>query len=61
MAAEEKPEKASAASPAKKAKTSAAAASSSADVKEIVFSFDTTGSMYPCLTQVILILMISNN
>ena len=61
MAAEEKPEKASAASPVKKAKTSAAAASSSADVKEIVFSFDTTGSMYPCLTQVILILMNSNN
>ena len=27
-------------------------ASSSSDVKEIVFSFDTTGSMYPCLTQV---------
>lgn len=42
-------------SPAKKAKpttTAAAAATGGADVKEIVFSFDTTGSMYPCLTQV---------
>lgn len=29
-----------------------AKASEGADVKEIVFSFDTTGSMYPCLTQV---------
>jgi hypothetical protein len=29
-------------------------APSSSDVKEIVFSFDTTGSMYPCLTQVLL-------
>ena len=42
-----------ASSPAKKAKPAAAsAASGGADVKEIVFSFDTTGSMYPCLTQV---------
>lgn len=40
-------------SPAKKAKPAAASvASGGADVKEIVFSFDTTGSMYPCLTQV---------
>ena len=49
-----KEEKAS--SPAKKAKPAktagAAAATGGADVKEIVFSFDTTGSMYPCLTQV---------
>lgn len=40
-------------SPAKKAKPAGAtAATGGADVKEIVFSFDTTGSMYPCLTQV---------
>ncbi|XP_020893701.1 uncharacterized protein LOC110232824 [Exaiptasia diaphana] len=44
-------------SPSKKSKpeASSSAASSaevSSDVKEIVFSFDTTGSMYPCLTQV---------
>jgi len=43
-------------SPAKKAKpattAAAAAATGGADIKEIVFSFDTTGSMYPCLTQV---------
>ena len=30
----------------------AASTSGSTGVKEIVFSFDTTGSMYPCLTQV---------
>ena len=47
---EKKEEKAP--SPAKKAKPAAAAATAGADVKEIVFSFDTTGSMYPCLTQV---------
>ena len=43
-----------ASSPSKKSKVaaSAAAATGGADVKEIVFSFDTTGSMYPCLTQV---------
>lgn len=40
-------------SPVKKPKPGAQAkASEGADVKEIVFSFDTTGSMYPCLTQV---------
>ena len=51
-AAEEKKEEKSP-SPAKKAKSAtAAAATGGADVKEIVFSFDTTGSMYPCLTQV---------
>ena len=42
-----------ASSPSKKSKVAAAAAATGgADVKEIVFSFDTTGSMYPCLTQV---------
>ena len=53
-AAEEKKEE-KAPSPAKKAKpaaVAAAAATGTADVKEIVVSFDTTGSMYPCLTQV---------
>ncbi|XP_067027065.1 uncharacterized protein [Acropora muricata] len=40
-------------SPVKKPKPGAQAkASEGADEKEIVFSFDTTGSMYPCLTQV---------
>lgn len=40
-------------SPVKKPKPAAQAeASERAGVKEIVFSFDTTGSMYPCLTQV---------
>lgn len=52
-AAEEKKKKEKVPSPAKKAKPpAAAAATAGADVKEIVFSFDTTGSMYPCLTQV---------
>lgn len=54
VAEEVKEEKAP--SPAKKAKppaaAGAAAATGGADIKEIVFSFDTTGSMYPCLTQV---------
>ncbi|EDO36071.1 predicted protein [Nematostella vectensis] len=35
-----------------KATMGTAGASSMSDVKEIVFSFDTTGSMYPCLAQV---------
>ena len=39
-------------SPSKKPKSSAGASAGASDVKEIVFSFDTTGSMYPCLTQV---------
>lgn len=54
-AATEETKEEKAPSPAKKAKsatTAGAAAAGGADVKEIVFSFDTTGSMYPCLTQV---------
>lgn len=50
-AAEEEKKEEKVPSPAKKAKPEAAA-TAGADVKEIVFSFDTTGSMYPCLTQV---------
>lgn len=38
-------------SPSKKPRPATSAIGGS-DVKEIVFSFDTTGSMYPCLTQV---------
>lgn len=30
-------------------------------VKEIVFSFDTTGSMYPCLTQVFILIQAFKN
>jgi len=51
-AAVEEKEEEKASSPAKKPKPAAAAATGGADIKEIVFSFDTTGSMYPCLTQV---------
>lgn len=55
-AATEETKEEKAPSPAKKAKSAttarAAAVAGGADVKEIVFSFDTTGSMYPCLTQV---------
>ena len=50
-AADEKKEEETGPSPSKKPRPAAA---SSSDVKEIVFSFDTTGSMYPCLTQVII-------
>ncbi len=48
---DEKKEEETGPSPSKKPRPAAA---SSSDVKEIVFSFDTTGSMYPCLTQVII-------
>ncbi|XP_068676102.1 uncharacterized protein [Montipora foliosa] len=51
-AAEEEKKEKKVPSPAKKPKAAAATATGGADVKEIVFSFDTTGSMYPCLTQV---------
>ena len=47
---DEKKEDETGPSPSKKPRPAAA----SSDVKEIVFSFDTTGSMYPCLTQVII-------
>ena len=53
ISVDEEIEEEKAPSPVKKPKPGAQAkASEGADVKEIVFSFDTTGSMYPCLTQV---------